>query len=101
MLCPNPEFVKFQNWMSIPNWNLNVGLLYSLAVEICRLYQSLGLQKGLIYIYIYITSQTRIGPIRELDGLRDHPKHPNMEIPVWDGLSVHPILELDKFRIGM
>jgi hypothetical protein len=52
MLCPNPEFVQFQNWMAIPSWNLHVGLLYSLAVEICRLYQSLGLPNWHnIYLY--------------------------------------------------
>ncbi len=102
MLHPKPEFVQFQNWMAIPNWNLHVGLLYSLAVEICWLYQSLGLPNWHnIYLYINVTFQTRIGPIKELDGLRDHPKHPIMEIPVWDGLSFHPILEMDKFRIWM
>jgi hypothetical protein len=101
MLRPNPEFVQFQNWMAIPNRNLHVGLLYSLAVDFCRLYQSLGLPNWQnIYLDIHVTSQTRIGPIGDLDGLRDHPKHPNIEIPFWDGDPITEIPDLDKFRNG-
>jgi uncharacterized membrane protein len=92
---------QFWNWMAIPNWNLHDGLLYSPAVEICRLYQFLGLSNSRnIYIYIYVTSQTRIGPIGDLDGLRDHPKHTIMEILVWDGNLIPEFPVLDKFRNG-
>ncbi len=70
MLHPNPEFVQFQSWMAIPNKNLHVVLLYSLAVDFCRFYQSLGLPNWQnIYLDIYVTSQTRIGPIGDVDGL--------------------------------
>jgi hypothetical protein len=54
MLRPNPEFVQFQNWMAIPNWNAHVGLLCSLYLwkfllgcTSLQVYQT-----GIIYIFI-------------------------------------------------
>ncbi len=40
--------------------------------------------------HIYVTSQSGICPILELDGWGPHP---NQEFPVWDGVSTHPKLE--------
>jgi hypothetical protein len=66
------------------------------------LYQSLGLPNWHnIYLSIYVTSQTRIGPIGELNGLRDHPKQTIMEISVWDGNPIPEFPDLDQFHNGM
>jgi uncharacterized membrane protein YGL010W len=86
--------------LNISNRNLHVGLLYSLAVDFCRLYQSLGLPNWQnIYLDIYVTSKQELV---QLEIWMDLETIPN--ILIWKiqfyGDTITEIPDLDKFCNG-